>query len=151
LGYTYQELLDLFRRHLEDPLGLLPNISTERLVSALVDSFIDQGALVPTFPLHGSKSVRIYRKGENNPDWEEEISRLRFALDSLDEQDREELIAGRTRIAKINAILAFSGAVPTSLTVAPFERGSVGSLSPSVVERRGGDLTRVLRRHGWLK
>lgn len=152
LGYSYRELVEIFRHNFDDVFGILKGGSTELLVSSLMDAFIDQGAIVPTFPMYGTTCVRIYRKGEANPRWDEEIARLQFALASLKETDRKDLLAkGRTRIAKINAILALSSATPSSLNAASLERGTVGSLMNSVVERHGGDLTGLMRRLGLLK
>ena len=152
LGYSYRELVEIFRHNFDDVFGILQGTSVELLVSSLMDTFIDRGAIVPTFPMYGTTCVRIYRKGEANPRWDKEIARLQFALASLKEADRKELLArGRTRIAKINAILALSGAIPSSLSAAAFERGTVGSLMESVVERHGGDLTGLMRRFGLLK
>ena len=144
--------MEIFRHNFDDIFGILQGTSIELLVSGLMDAFIDQGAIVPTFPMCGMTCVRIYRKGEANPRWDEEIARLQFALASLKEADRKELIArGRTRIAKMNAILALSGATPSSLNASSLERGTVGSLMNSVVERHGGDLTGLMRRLGLLK
>ncbi len=129
LGYSYRELVEIFRHNFDDVFRILQGTSVELLVSSLMDTFIDRGAIVPTFPMYGTTCVRIYRKGEANPRWDKEIARLQFALASLKEADRKELLArGRTRIAKINAILALSGAIPSSLSAAGFERGTVGSL-----------------------
>src|SRR5205085_12255939 len=149
LGFTYEEILTFFRKNLNEQW--LDSRPVELVVSALIDSFIDHGSAVPTFTLHGPECTRVYRKGEANPRWDEEFARLRFVLKSLSDEDLAELKGrGRTRIAKINAIMAFSGEVPTSLNVGALERGSVGMLSASVVERRGGELTGVMRRLGLL-
>jgi hypothetical protein len=150
LGFTFEEIVDFFRRNFNDRWNTPRPV--ELLVSALVDLFIDQGAMVPTFALHNDVSTRIYRKGEANPRWDEEIGRLQFALQSLNDKDRSELLErGRTRVAKINAILSLSGTAPTSLDLGSLERGTVGALISSVVERDGGELTGFMRRLGLWK
>jgi hypothetical protein len=117
-----------------------------------MDSFVDQGAMVPTITLQGDICTRVYRKGEANPNWDEELARLQYAITKLGEADRQELLGhGRTRIAKIAAIMAMSSNVPTTLVVGSLERGNVGMLRKSVVERDGGEVTGLLRRLGQLK
>lgn len=150
LGFTYEDILAFFRRHLVHK-WTEPR-STECVVSTLIDAFIDRGAIVPTFTLTEETSSRVYRKGEANPRWDEEINRLLFALDSLEEDDRRELIdRGRTRVAKITAIMALSASVPTSLGVIPLERGNAAMLPASVAERYGAELTKLVRQRGLWK
>ena len=148
LGFKFDEIVNLFRSELSD--RWIGSQAVELLVSALLDAFIDDGAIVPTFTLHGGRSVRIYRKGEANPRWDEEMGRLKFAIKSLSEKDRTELMGrGRTRIAKLNAILSMSSAGDgSSLSPGSLERGTVGTLTRSVVERQGGELTGLMRRLG---
>jgi hypothetical protein len=147
-GFTYENILKIFRHNYSPIYG--SGSSIEFVVSALLDNFIDRGAVVPTFTWAGD-CARIYRKGEANPDWDEEIDRFLFTLEMMDDSERRELIgSGRTRIAKINAIMAFSGKFPTALTPGAFERGNVGLLKPSIVEREGGELSRLLQRFGHL-
>ncbi len=148
LGFTFKEILTLFRMNYKDRWG--DSGSVELLVSALIDSFIDDGAIVPTFTLHGSSISRIYRKGEANPGVDEEITRLRFSISSLREKDRDELLGhGRTRIAKINAILSMSSiGNDSSLEPGALERGTIGALTKTVVERQGGELVILMRRLG---
>ena len=148
LGFTFEEIVSIFRSEFSN--RWLPSKAVELLVSALIDAFIDDGAMVPTFTLHGGACARVYRKGEANPRWDEEFRRLQFAVQSLPEKDRKDLMGrGRTRIAKINAILAMSSAGDgTSLSPGALERGTVGTLTPSVVERHAGELTGLMRRLG---
>jgi hypothetical protein len=150
IGFTYEELTALFRKHYLDLWHSLQ--SPELMVSDLLDVFIDHGAIVPTFTLTKDACTRVYRKGEANPRWDDEITRLLFTIKSMAEPERKELLEqGRTRIAKINAILALSGAFETSLTAGAFERGNVGLLVNSVVEREGAELTGLMRRFGLLR
>jgi len=149
LGFTYEEIVQLFRKHYSDVWH--PSRLPELIVSDLLDTFIDHGAIVPTFTLHPDKCTRVYRKGEANPRWDDELTRLLFTLKKMPEVERTEVLeGGRTRIAKINAILALSGAYDTALTTGALERGNVGMLLNSVVEREGTELTGLMRRFGLL-
>jgi hypothetical protein len=145
LGFTYQELVQFFRNNLTE--GQAPNADT--IVSALLDLFIDRGAVVPTFTLHGDQCLRVYRRGEANPNWEEAIDRLKLALNALPPEERKELLDSRTRVTKIAAILAFAG--DRTLNAGALERGTVGMLPGSVVERHAEELTRVLQHRGLWK
>jgi hypothetical protein len=148
LGFTYRDLVRFFRQHWNDQHGSARPL--DLVVSDLLDCFIDYGAVVPTMCFANNTCTRVYRKGEANPKWDEEITRLRFALKCLSKDDRDSLMqrGGRTRVSKISAILALSGEVPTALRAGSLERGTAGVLSPSVVEKAGGDLTGVMRRLG---
>lgn len=147
VGFTYEEIVGMFRQYF-DPKGF-DHQPVELVVSALLDAFIDRGAVVPTTTLRGDLCTRVYRKGEANPRWDEAIARLQLALLSLSAKDRDYLLTrGRTRIAKISAIMAMSRQVCTSLRVGALERGNVALLARSVVEREDVELTGIMRRLG---
>lgn len=149
LGFTYEEIVQLVRKYYSAVWH--PSRLPELIVSDLLDTFIDHGAIVPTFTLHRSKCTRVYRKGEANPRWDDEFTRLLFTLKKMPDAERAEVLeGGRTRIAKINAILALSGVYNTGLTTGALERGNVGMLLNSVVEREGTELTGLMRRFGLL-
>lgn len=150
IGFTYDEIVNFFRANLDR--ALLGRRSIDSIVSALMDAFIDRGAIVPTFNLTGKSRARIYRKGEANPRWDEEVNRLVLAIESLPEKDRKAVLdTGRTRVAKIASIMALSKASPTSLRVAPLERGSTAMLPSSVVEKHDVELTKLVLQRGLWK
>jgi hypothetical protein len=147
LGFTFGELISLFRESFDG--SSVEKRPVELLVSELVDAFIDHGAIVPTIMRQGEACTRVYRKGEANPRWDEEFARLSLAIKSLSEKDRRELsISGRTRVAKIAAIMALSSQGNTALRVGALERGNVGMLVRSVVERDDEEITGIMRRIG---
>jgi hypothetical protein len=62
------------------------------------------------------------------------------------------LDAGRTRISKICAILAFADSeTDGALVPGALERGTVGSLARSVVELEDAEITNLAQRFGYLK
>lgn len=147
LGFTYEEIVGFFRENLNELWTGSQQV--ELVVSSLIDLFIDRGAIVPTFTLHHNACHRVYRKGEANSRWEDEVARCLYALDALGEAERADLVdRNRTRVAKIIAIMSFSNTIDTDLTVGALERGTVGMLKPSVVEQRGRELTGYMRRIG---
>jgi hypothetical protein len=150
VGLTYRDLVSLFERYLTPRLSDLR--APQLVVSDLLDSFVDRGAVVPTISSVDDSMVRVYRKGESNPRWSEDIDRVRLGLRSLRSEDRALLRkrGGRTRVSKVCAILAYSGEVVTSLQVGSLERGTVAMLAESVVEREGGEITRLMRDFGFL-
>jgi hypothetical protein len=151
IGFTFEEIINVFRSGLGG--AWIPSKQVELEVSALVDAFIDDGAMVPTFTVGDHSCARIYRKGEANPRWDRELRRLKFALDSLNKDDRTEILdAGRTRISKICAILAFAESeTDGALVPGALERGTVGSLARSVVELEDAEITNLAQRFGYLK
>ncbi len=151
IGLTFQELIKLFREQLKGTWN--EHQSIELTVSELIDMFIDRGAIVPTTTIRQQQTcVRVYRKGESNPRWDEEILRFKLLLRSLNTEDRDELLdRGRTRAAKITAIIALSGHGGATLTVGALERGNVGMLAGSVVEGKAADFMGLLRRLGQWK
>lgn len=144
VGFTYAELVDFLRVHVRPGLvGSTP----EAMTSALIDTFVDLGAIVPTITYSG-ECLRIYRKGEASPRWDTDLSRLALALKQLKGQE-----ISRTRVSKVAAILAFSSAGNNSgLRVSAAERGTVAIMGKSVVERSDIEITAYLTRTGlWDK
>jgi len=145
IGFTYAELVDFLRAHMRPGrVGGTP----EAITSALIDTFVDLGAIVPTITFSGELCLRVYRKGEASPRWDTDLSRLELALKQLKGQE-----ISRTRVSKVAAILAFSSAGNSSgLRVAAAERGTVAVLGKSVVERSDIEVTAYLMRTGlWKK
>ena len=140
VGFTYAELVDFLRVHVRPGLvGSTP----EAMTSALIDTFVDLGAIVPTITYSG-ECLRIYRKGEASPRWDTDLSRLALALKQLKGQE-----ISRTRVSKVAAILAFSSAGNNSgLRVSAAERGTVAIMGKSVVERSDIEITAYLTRTG---
>ena len=67
----------------------------------------------------------------------------------MPEEMRRDLIENhRTRVAKIMAIMAFAGRTGDTVSIGPLERGTVGTLMPSVVEQSAFELTGYMRRMG---
>ena len=151
IGFTYRDILALFEQHWT-PRWSGSEIDADGLVSMLIDLFIDQGAIVPTFTLDKDSCRRVYRKGEANRAHDDEVERLHFALTRLpDDKYRDIIDRHRTRVAKIVAIMAFAGRTGNTVSAGPLERGTVGMLMPSVVERNAFELTGYMRRIGkWL-
>lgn len=148
IGFTYREIVTMFEHHWT-ALWSGSSMDADELVSMLIDMFIDQGAIVPTFSLDGGPCRRIYRKGEANPAHDDEVERLHYALTRLPEDKYRDIIDNhRTRVAKIVAIMAFAGRTGNTLSAGPLERGTVGVLMPSVVERNALELTGYMRRIG---
>lgn len=152
IGFTYGELLEFVRTH-QGALTAARHPNLEFAFSALVDLFIDTGAMVPTISFQGSSCVRVYRKGEANPRWDEEFIRFQLALKQLPVEDRNYLVErGSTRLSKIAAIMSMGGSLRTNLRPGAFERGTVAMLGRSVVERDDPEFTILLHRLGlWLK
>lgn len=145
VGFTYAELVGFLRAHVRvDQVGGTP----EAIASALIDMFVDLGAIVPTITFSGELCLRIYRKGEASPRWDTDLSRMVLALKQLKGQE-----ISRTRVSKVAAILAFSSAGDSSgLRVAAAERGTVAVMGKSVVERSDIEVTNYLMRTGlWKK
>jgi hypothetical protein len=145
IGFTYAELVEFLRAHVRPGrIGSMP----EAITSALIDAFVDLGAIVPTITFFGELCLRVYRKGEASPRWDTDLSRMELALKQLKGQE-----ISRTRVSKVAAILAFSSAGNKSgLRVATAERGTVAIMAKSVVERSDIELTNYLMRTGlWKK
>ena len=84
---------------------------------------------------------------------DEEADRLKLAVSYLRPDERADLVgaaAGRTRLAKIMAIMSYSAEVPSCLRPGALERGTVGMLQRSVVERGDEEFTHLLLRTGIL-
>jgi hypothetical protein len=71
----------------------------------------------------------------------------------LNKADKTEILdAGRTRISKICAILAFAESDNEgALVPGALERGTVGALAKSVVEFDEAEITNLAQRFGYLK
>jgi hypothetical protein len=148
IGFTYREILKLFEQHWAGRWSEA-GMDAGELVSMLIDLFIDQGTIVPTFSLDDAPCRRIYRKGEANRAHDDEIERLHYALTSLPKDKYRDIVDNhRTRVAKIMAIMAFAGRTGDTISPGPLERGTVGMLMPSVVERNAFELTGYMRRTG---
>lgn len=145
IGFTYTELIDFLRVHVRaSPGGSTP----EAVTSALIDTFVDMGAVVPTITYADGECLRVYRKGEASPRWDTDLSRMVLALSQLKDQE-----VSRTRVSKVAAILAFSSAGNNSgLRVSAAERGTVAVMGTSVVEQSEVEITTYLLRTGlWGK
>jgi hypothetical protein len=147
IGFTYRDILTLFVKHFS-PRFSGPDADADGLVSMLIDLFIDQGAIVPTFSYQKEECRRVYRKGEANRSHDDDVERLSFALSRLGEKRQDVIERHRTRVAKIMAIMAFAGRTGNTVSAGPLERGTVGMLMPSVVERNAFELTGYMRRIG---
>ncbi len=145
IGFTYGELIEFLRTNLRTQRG---SHAPEAVTSALIDWFVDLGAIVPTITFRGDPCLRVYRKGESNPRWDTDLSRLVLALKELRGSS-----VSRTRVSKVAAILAMSSVGDTSgIRVAPAERGTVAVMGKSVVERSDIEVTAYLRNAGlWDK
>jgi len=145
IGFTYMELVDFLRVHLRAGLG---GTTPEAMTSALIDTFVDLGAVVPTITYTDGDCLRVYRKGEASPRWDTDLSRMALALSQLKGQE-----VSRTRVSKVAAILAFSSAGNNSgLRVSAAERGTVAVMGRSVVEQSEVEITTYLLRTGlWGK
>jgi len=142
IGFTFKDLVSFFEPRISR--FLRSSLSAQGLISAFLDHYIDSGSLVPAIANYGGVFYRIYRKGENNF-WDEETNRTLYALKCLNEP------LSLTRLAKLQAILSFTSEVSTTLVPEAFERGYVGVLPPSVVDRSGAEFGRFLLRIGKLK
>lgn len=144
IGFTYTELVDFLRVHVRPALvGGMP----EAMTSALIDTFVDLGAVVPTITYSDDECLRVYRKGEASPRWDTDLSRLALALSQLKGQE-----ISRTRVSKVAAILALSSAGNNSgLRVSAAERGTVAVMGLSVVEPAVEITTYLLRTGLWGK
>ena len=139
------ELVDFLRVHVRTGLG---GSTPEATTSALIDTFVDLGAVVPTITYSDGPCLRVYRKGEASPRWDTDLSRMALALSQLKGQE-----VSRTRVSKVAAILAFSSAGNNSgLRVSAAERGTVAVMGKSVVEQSEVEITTYLLRTGlWGK
>ena len=142
VGYSFKDLVSFFQttcsRFIESALPI------RSIVSILLDQFIDSGALVPAIANYNGSYYRVYRKGENEF-WEKEVNRVLYAWQCCERP------LSLTRFAKLQAILAFSAEASTSVVPDVMERGNVGYLPPSVVDRSGAEIGRLLLRTGKLK
>lgn len=147
IGLTYAELIEFLRAHLKTGSK---SSTPEALTSALIDLFVDLGAVVPTITLKGDPCVRVYRKGESNPRWDAGLARLSLAVRTLRLQGEN---PSRTRVTKIAAILAMSAAgSDPGFRVAAAERGTVATMGKSVAERNDIEITAYMRNLGlWDK
>lgn len=145
IGFTYAELVEFLRAHLRPGQECR---TPEAITSALIDTFVDLGAIVPTITFSGDPCLRVYRKGEASPRWDTDLSRMALALKQLKGQE-----ISRTRVSKVAAILAFSSAGDSSgLRMAAAERGTVAVMGKCVVERSDIEVTTYLMRTGlWKK
>jgi hypothetical protein len=142
VGFSFSDIVSFFESRLSSLLDSMT--PTKALVSELLDHYIDSGALVPAIANYGGQLYRVYRKGENQF-WDEETNRALYAWQCLGEP------LSLTRFAKLQAILSFSSEVATTLVPSAFERGNVGILPPSVVDRSGPEFGHFLLRSGKLK
>lgn len=145
IGFTYTELVDFLRVHVRPGLA---GSGPEAMASALIDTFVDLGAVVPTISYADGECLRVYRKGEANPRWDTDLARMALALSQLKDQE-----VSRTRFSKVAAILALSSAGNSSgLRVSAAERGTVAVMGRSVVERSEVEITTYLLKTGlWDK
>lgn len=143
IGLTYTELTEFLRAHLR---ANRTSSTAEAMASALIDLFVDLGAIVPTITLKGEPCLRVYRKGESNPRWDTDLARLVLALRELRSGNER---PSRTRASKIAAILALSSAgKDTGFRAAVAERGAVAMMGKSVVERNDVEITAYMRNLG---
>jgi hypothetical protein len=147
IGFTYAELTEFLRAHLRTNRT---SSTPEAVASALIDLFVDLGAIVPTITLKGEPCLRVYRKGESNPRWDTDLARLALALHELRSGNEQ---PSRTRVTKIAAIIAMSSAgKDTGFRAAAAERGTVAMMGKSVVERSDIEITAYMRNLGlWDK
>lgn len=150
IGLTYKQISKLIGQHLN--LKSIGDKQIEYVVSALMDTFIDVGACVPTSMLlpGGNACVRAYRKGESNPQWDKGFSYIHYALDALGKEEKKKIIekGERTRVSKIIGILAITGHAPKQFSIGALERGNASILANSVVEPESGESTGLMRKLG---
>ncbi len=138
IGPTFQDLcaiMQQLRPEMHDSGG------ATRLVSGLLDISIDSGAVVPTIAQYDGTFYRIYRRGES--EYRDSVSqRLLFARDRLQASGHA---ISMTRMAKVNAILAYSSAMPELLWPAGRERGTVATIQEVVLDQSGAEAGQYLR------
>jgi len=139
IGPTFQDLVAIMDALVPDDLPVA--LPTRNLVSAMLDDGIDSGAVVPTIAHYDGHAYRIYRKGENDLR-DEAVDRIAYAW----------LNYGKpmtlTRLAKINAILAYSNCIPQTLVPCTLERGNSASLQTTSLDLEGPELGEYMRRIG---
>jgi hypothetical protein len=142
IGFSFMDLLSFF----EPKLSLLldSRTTTRAIISALIDRYIDSGALVPTIANYNGCFYRVYRKGEG-PFWVDEVNKALYAWKCIGKP------LSLTRFTKLQAILSFSSEVTTSLVPNDLERGTVGFLPSTVIDQSGTEIGRYLLRTGKLK
>ena len=142
VGFSYQDILYFFSKEISQALCCI--YSVRSLISTLMDHCIDAGSLVPVIANYDGRIFRVYRKGENKF-WDEEQDRALYAWSRLGKP------LSLTRFAKLQAILSFSSQISTSLVPSAFERGNVGCLPPSIIDRTGEELSHFLLKSGKLE
>lgn len=141
VGPTFDDLVELLRR-------LVPHAAVDPLfaqrVSTLLDHAVDGGSVVPTLAQYDGQFYRIYRRGESDPA-DACVDRLCYAL-----QGRKKAMS-LTRIAKLDAILAFSRAYAGTTVARAIERGNVGALPASILDDPDVDVASYARNTGRLQ
>lgn len=143
IGPAFQDLVVLMQR-------LMPELkdvsSAVQYVSRQLDLCIDSGAVVPTIARYDGVFYRIYRKGES--DYRDTArQRIQVACDRLHKSGRTMSL---TRMAKINAILAYSRVMPELLWPSSLERGTVATMQETVLDQSGPEAGQYLRDCGAL-
>jgi hypothetical protein len=127
--------------------ALVPDLSSEeswRIVSRLLDRFIDDGGVVPTIGTYDGRLYRIYRKGERDP-------RDRASLRTRRAWEASGKALSLTRASKLLTILAYSEDTDaTDVKVKTLERGNVFCHAGTVLHEET-EIAHRLRRTGQLE
>lgn len=143
IGPTLPDLVILMQR-------LVPRLkdqsSATQYVSRQLDLCIDSGAVVPTIARYDGVFYRIYRKGES--DYRDAARQcIQVACDRLQRSGHS---ISLTRMAKVNAILAYSSVMPELLWPSSLERGTVATMQETVLDQSGPEAGQYLRDCGAL-
>lgn len=149
IGFTARGLQRFLGAHPEQPNN--GRRSSGALLSDLLDVLVDKGAVVPTFTASGS-CARIYRKGESDAELDALVNRIAYAVDRLPPGILSQGgTDSRTRLAKLIAIIAYSGKYDDGVSLAAVERGVVPVVARSGIEREAIELTKQLEIRGLVR
>jgi hypothetical protein len=142
IGPTFDDLVAIYAAlHHADQNGPLP---VRNQVSAILDFAIDSGTVVPTIARYEDRLYRVYRKGESEAR-DRAMDRVLYAWSMFGKP------MTLTRFSKINAILAFSSALPQVLAPCSLTHGNVASLQTSVLDLEQAEISKHLQRTGRLR
>lgn len=142
IGPTYNDLVQLMAIMMPTSRSDLEH--WRRVVGGLLDQFVDEGAVVPTFGCYDGVFYRVYRKGE---------------ADSIDESLNRGLYAWKQygkplswpRFTKIMAILRYTDDALKGIEPGSETRGTVATIAPSVLDDSGVEVGQSLLRAGRLR
>jgi hypothetical protein len=142
IGPTFDDVVHLIRELTQS--ASVERLPLENFVSALLDFAIDSGAVVPTVARYDGRCYRVYRQGEI--DFRDRVAdRVVYAL------HHHKKPMALTRIAKINAILAYSAGVEPVMWPVTLVRGNAASLQETYIDEQGPEMAQYLRDIGRLR